>query len=97
MFEKLKTFGNSLYIINSIDKLEKSNANLRKRTVRCARGCLFSTIGLLGLHIFLAMEVRDMKLRLDDRQENARLQEQLDAQEEKILQLELELEDLKKE
>lgn len=57
-------------------------------------GLLFIAGLIFG--VITQMQIRNMEQRLNDTYENTKVQDQLDAQEKKILQLELELEDLRK-
>lgn len=81
--EALTEHSHDIWVTNRLAKKTKSNV-----------GLIFLAGVILG--IFHELRIKNLEARMDDTYESTKMQEQLDIQEEKILQLELELEDLKK-
>lgn len=80
--DALTEHSRNIYFTNKLAKKTKGNVGL---------------IFLIGVAIgvFHELRIRNIESRIDNTYENTKMQDQLDAQEEKILQLEMELEDLK--
>jgi hypothetical protein len=78
--------------LNELDQGINTNTKKIKGTKK-GIGLVFLAGLIFGA--YTEMRIRNMELRMNDQFENQKLQDQLDSQEQKILQLEIELDELK--
>lgn len=83
-------------VCNALTDLSRDiwKTNKFARKTKNEVGLIFVAGVILG--IVNELRIKNLEARMNDTYESTKMQDQLDAQEEKILQLEMELEDLKK-
>lgn len=96
MKEKLKLLSDHLYLLTTVSKLDSAYTGLVKNSNKVKRNVGLLLLSSLVFNGYLLLKLKNLEIRLDDRKEQRDIQDQLDSTEKKLLQLELELEDLRK-
>lgn len=94
--KEIVTIGNLEDICDAFNEHWNLICNLKKSVKRSKTGLRLVFLSGLIFGIITELRIREIQKHLDCTKEANSMQDQLDAQEQKILQLELELEELKK-